>query len=399
MLPYRGNKSAIAKDLVLFLRQSFDCQNFYDLFGGGGSITHVAAKYLKYVHYNEIRKDIFCAVKSVIEGWNFDVLPKSEWISREKFFEIKESNPTNELELARKGLVLTCWSFGNNLDGYIYSNEIEHWKKALHQYKIFNDFSLFNEFGIESLKDKSECKAKYIKWFVAKYHNTNAELNDIIANLESETRKTKEELRLYLCESLKKSGLTQAEVGRRLGTQMQSHYFGRSQWEFPTFEMYEKMSEFMELKPYYEIYEYFDLLQSLQSLERLQSLESLERLQSLQRLQSLERLQRISMTNFSYENVEIMPNSLIYCDIPYNSKSSKDSYGCDYDSFHAEFYDWALNNQNCVVFSEYHENVPKEFEIIWQKKKVNLMAGGGAKKSIEVLAWNKVGNINKTTLF
>lgn len=107
MLPYQGNKSAIAKELVLFLRQSFDHQNFYDLFGGGGSITHETAKYFK-VHYNEIRKDIFCAVKSVIEGWNFEVLPKSEWISRETFREIKESNPTNERELARKGLVLTC---------------------------------------------------------------------------------------------------------------------------------------------------------------------------------------------------------------------------------------------------------------------------------------------------
>lgn len=95
----------------------------------------------------------------------------------------------------------------------------------------------------------------------------------------------------------------------------------------------------------------------------------------------------------------MLPNSLIYCDIPYNSKSSNGSYGCDYDTFHTEFYDWALNNKNTVVFSEYLENVPKEFEIIWQKKKTNLMAGGGAKKSIEVLAWNKVGYINKTTLF
>ena len=105
------------------------------------------------------------------------------------------------------------------------------------------------------------------------------------------------------------------------------------------------------------------------------------------------------MTNFSYENVEIMPNSLIYCDIPYNSQSSKGSYGCDYDSFHNEFYNWASSNENCVVFSEYLGNVPSEFEIIWQKKKTNLMAGGGSKKSIEVLAWNKKGKINKTTLF
>lgn len=327
MLPYQGNKSAIAKDLVLFLRQSFDYQNFYDLFGGGGSITHEAKRYFNFVHYNEIRTDIFCAVKSIIQGENFEFLPKDEWISREKFFEIKESTPTNYKELARKGLVLSCWSFGNNLDGYMYSKEIEDWKKALHDlcfndiinFEVFQSRTFDNDYGIYTLKFDNLDKLLELPRGSQRRYNLTKYVSDRVFSVINDIR-----------------------------------------------------------------------------LERLESLQNIE---SLERLQRLESLENISMTNFSYENVEIMPNSLIYCDIPYNSKSSSGSYGCDYDSFHNEFYNWASSNENCVVFSEYLGNVPSEFEIIWQKKKTNLMAGGGSKKSIEVLAWNKKGKINKTTLF
>lgn len=337
MLPYQGNKSAIAQDLVLFLRQSFDYNNFYDLFGGGGSITYEAKRYFNFVHYNEIRSDIFCAVKSIIQGENFYLLPKDEWISREKFFEIKESNSTNYKQLAIKGLVLACWSFGNNLEDYLYSKEIEDWKIALHDLclndiinvEVFESRTFDNDYGIYTLKFDNLDKLLELQKGSQRRYNLMKYVSDRVFSVRNNTK----------------------------------------------------------------------MIESIQSIERLESLESIKNIERLQRLDRLDRLENISMTNFSYENVEIMPNSLVYCDIPYNSKSTNGSYGCDYDSFHNKFYNWASSNENCVVFSEYLENVPSEFEIIWQKKKTNLMAGGGSKKSIEVLAWNKKGKINKTTLF
>ena len=61
-------------------------------------------------------------------------------------------------------------------------------------------------------------------------------------------KKDAEELRLYLRASLAKSGRTAADVDRALGTNgMSGHYFGASQWLFPTREAYEKMREFMPL--------------------------------------------------------------------------------------------------------------------------------------------------------
>jgi site-specific DNA-adenine methylase len=100
----------------------------------------------------------------------------------------------------------------------------------------------------------------------------------------------------------------------------------------------------------------------------------------------LERL--VTASNLSYEQVKINnPNSILYCDIPYDTAQKKGNYLGTFD--HEEFYDWARNNQNTVVFSEYIENVPADFEIIWKKPKRNLAAGGTGKISIEVLAWNK----------
>lgn len=64
---------------------------------------------------------------------------------------------------------------------------------------------------------------------------------------DEEVNEIKENLRLYLCDALKKSGLTQAEVNRKIGTQMAGHYFGKSEWEFPKREIYEKMQEFLPL--------------------------------------------------------------------------------------------------------------------------------------------------------
>ena len=133
-LPYQGNKQEIAEDLLLFLRRTFpEKENFYDLFGGGGNISEVAFKYWKRVIYNELNTSIYLAFNSLLDGTYEWHLPKSEWISREKFYEIK-AGPDS----ARRGLVLCCWSFGNNQMDYIYSKEIEPWKQALHNI-VFTD--------------------------------------------------------------------------------------------------------------------------------------------------------------------------------------------------------------------------------------------------------------------
>jgi len=63
-----------------------------------------------------------------------------------------------------------------------------------------------------------------------------------------------EGLRLYLRDALNKSGRKASDVDTHLGTNgMAGHYFGASQWMFPTKEAYDKMKEILPLsRDFYE---------------------------------------------------------------------------------------------------------------------------------------------------
>lgn len=351
-LPYRGSKNAIAKRIVDMLPRA---TNFIDLFAGGCAITHCAMLSGKYQNF--IANDIGEAPQLFADAVSGKYHDETRWISREEFKALRDTDL----------YVRWCWSFGNNGENYLYSKEVEPWKRALHYARVYHDRGELLKFGIVSdgsradiRAHEAEYKAKYIRWYMEHRMNTSAELVQQITDTKAEIAKTKEELRQYLCEALRESGLTQAEVGRRLGTQMQGHYFGRSQWEFPTEEHYNRMREFMPLKPYAEVYGYFYLLDTLQSLQRLESLQSLERLQRLQRLQT------------DYRSVPIPPDSVIYCDPPYKDTAG---YGIDFD--HDAFYKWALSQTAPIFISEYQ--MPDDFVCIATIPKISGASGTGSR--------------------
>lgn len=359
--PYRGSKNTIAKRIIDLLPRA---DTFVDLFAGGCAMTHCAMESGKYRNF--IANDIGDAPQLFANAIAGKYRDERRWISREDFFALKDADPYIRL----------CWSFGNSQEHYMYSKEIEPWKRALHYARVFGDRGELLKFGIVSDGSRAdiqahhaEYKEKYIRWYMENRINTSAELAEQITDTKAEIAKTKEELRQYLCDALRASGLTQAEVGRRLGTQMQRHYFGRSQWEFPTEEHYNRMREFIPLKPYAEVYGYFRLLETIESLE---SLESLQRLQRLQRLQSLESLEG------DYRSVTIPPNSAIYCDPPYKDTAG---YGVDFD--HEAFYRWALQQTAPLFISEYQ--MPDDFVCVATIPKVSGASGRGAKITEEKL--------------
>ena len=119
--------------------------NFYDLFGGGYSVSHFmtkhfADKYKQFI-YNEIKSDVVDLVKDAIAGkYNYDVF-KPAWISREQFNSEKKTN----------AYVRCLWSFGNDQRSYLFSRENERIKKSLHQAVVFN---LFDKVAIDLLNIK-----------------------------------------------------------------------------------------------------------------------------------------------------------------------------------------------------------------------------------------------------
>ena len=370
-VPYKGSKNLIATKLAEAIPSA---ENFYDLFAGGCAVTHKMLECGRFKRYyaNDLDGQ---GLKLFTDAVNGKYKDEKRWISREDFSRLKDSDP----------YVACCWSFGNNQKNYMYAKEIEPWKKAQHYAMALGDFSLMEEFGIHtdgSRKDvvahEAEYKRKYIKWWLSQQEYSEEELNVLIERCKGRIAALEEELRQYLLRGLESSGLTQAEVGRRLGTQMQGHYFGKSQWAFPTQEHYDKMRAFMPAldKDYNEVIGLHNIWQSLQRLERLQSLQSLQslqrlqrleslqslqRLERLQRLQSLQRLERLEASFMSYDEVKIKPDSVIYCDPPYRGTSG---YKNEFD--HERFYDWCCQQKELVLVSEYE--MPRgRFTEVWSK--------------------------------
>ena len=361
-IPYKGSKNSIARKIVSFLPSA---DVLIDICAGGCAITHAAleiceglAPKWERIIANDICEMPLKLFKGAICGEYAD---EKRWIDRETFQKLKDVDP----------YVRYCWSFGNNGIDYLYAQEVEPWKKALHYARVFGDTSLLRNMGIDGdgsrtdvMAHESEHKDKYIRWWLSQQEYTPAELDELIKNAKADIERDEEELRAYLLKALKTSGLTQVEVQRRLGTQMSGHYFGRSQWEFPTREMYQRMQEFMPLPDDYN---------ELVGLYRLR--QRLQRLQSLQSLQRLQRLQRLEISFESYENVKIPENSVIYADIPYQGTDCGSYEGFDHESF----FNWAAKQKTPVFISSYKVE-DERFTCVFECDKRSLNNGKGSGK-------------------
>ena len=389
-MPYKGSKQAIAEKLIAAMKPA---DYFVDLFGGGGAMAHCAAVSGKYKHviYNELETVIYNGFKKAIAR-EYD--NEQRWISREDFERLKDTDPYAAM----------CFSFGTNLRDYAYSKEVEPWKKALHYAYVFGDLSEFEKFGIHTdgtradiIKHHDEYKALYVRWYMKNVMKSDKEYQIEKAELERNIEEESEKLRAYLIAARDDAGLKSSEIDRYLGTNgMAGHYFGQSQWEFPTREAYIKLQQIMPAlnQDFDEVVGLASLWQSLQSLQSLQRLQSLQSLQRLQSLQSLQRLQSLDITcyNLSYEKVHIPENSVIYCDIPY---IGTDEYKQPFD--HEEFWRWAKGQRQPLYVSEY--NAPEGFYNIEAIEKTSTLGSGNNKKTIERLFSNQKHRLHEQLTF
>lgn len=113
-----GSKNFIASKIISALPSA---EVFVDLFAGGCAVTHAAmlsGKYKKVIA-NDIEGNGIRLFVNAIQGKYHD---EKRWISREEFYLLKDIDP----------YVRLCWSFGNNGSDYLYSHDVEPYKKALH---------------------------------------------------------------------------------------------------------------------------------------------------------------------------------------------------------------------------------------------------------------------------
>lgn len=201
-----GSKNALAEDIISFLPRG---RRFVDLFGGGFAISHCACLSGKWenVFYNEIQGIVVDTVRKAVDGFYSEENFTPEWIDREKFFREKDSD----------GYIKYCWSFGGRGESYLYSKEIEDYKRAYHEAVVFGEYERGKKYdidfspidGIRGLKERRLATRKLVfrnlaeKGVLVKkgsHYYKNGKLIDIIQSLERLERLE----RLQSLESLQK---------------------------------------------------------------------------------------------------------------------------------------------------------------------------------------------------
>lgn len=320
-LPYTGSKSRVAHWVIDNLPSG---RVLIDAFAGGCAITHRAllSKKWQTIIANDINGKYPQLFLDAARGKYRD---ERRWISREDFKRLKSQD----------AFVACCWSFGNNLQNYIYSQAIEPYKRALHYAIVLDDFAQMQEL----MPDVAQAVHESIHW-LRNLHDRRVTAQKVIV-----------------------------KTLKRLTGDNYAHQIIQSNPLYQSIQHSNKDAQRLERL------QSLESLERLERLERLQSLQSLESLERLQSLDRLERLERLRVTSLSYDEIDIPDGAVVYCDPPYHA--------CDYRLYegtakafdHCAFYDWCVrvSKTNPIFISEYSIEDDR-FEIVAEKQKITSMA-------------------------
>ena len=319
-LPYTGSKSRIAHWVI----DNLPCGRvLIDAFAGGCAITHRALLSQKWqkIIANDINGKYLQLFADAIHGRYRD---EKRWISRDDFERLK----------LQDAFIACCWSFGNNLLDYMYSQAIEPYKRALHYAIVFDDFAPMQEL----MPEVAQAVCEAIHW-IRNTHDRRITAQKVIV-----------------------------KTLKRLTGDNYAHQIIQSN------PLYKTIRHTSRNTPSLNSLERLQSLQSLESLQSLQSLERLERLQSLESLQSLQSLECLRVTSLSYDEIDIPDDAVVYCDPPYHA-CDKDLYEGTARFDHNAFYDWCVrvSKTNPIFISEYSIEDDR-FEIVAEKQKITSFA-------------------------
>jgi len=152
-IPYMGSKAKICDQIIKIFPKA---DHFYDLFGGGFSVTHAMllkrSKDFKHFHFNEIRPGICDLIQKAIAGeFNYKKF-KPPFVSREEFSKNLDTDP----------MIKILWSFGNNGKNYLFGDDIEGYKRSMHNAIVFNEFDSLAEavLGMKSFAEGYSIKQR-----------------------------------------------------------------------------------------------------------------------------------------------------------------------------------------------------------------------------------------------
>lgn len=151
-LVYRGSKRNIADDILKAIYDyNPNAYAFYDLFGGGGSMSLYAKKCGYDVYYNDLNKHIYGVIDYFKKHRNNLDSRLYDFLSREEFYRIKEKENKTPVEY----VMLYLHSFSNNFKEYFCKKEDEEYYKHFYNFVVKNSYESACYFDSYALKINS----------------------------------------------------------------------------------------------------------------------------------------------------------------------------------------------------------------------------------------------------
>lgn len=125
-MPYMGSKQKLVDKIIpLILSRHRGATDFYDLFGGGGSISFYVLQRYPHIktHYNELNTAIVELLRHIQNGGEIP----TTFVPRAIFSQKINKNDWYA------GFLQCCWTFGNNQRSYLYGDKIEEFKQKYHE--------------------------------------------------------------------------------------------------------------------------------------------------------------------------------------------------------------------------------------------------------------------------
>ncbi len=331
-----GSKNSIVDKIIFYILQRHHKVNYFiDVFTGGFAVSDYVLQHTnKKVLANDFNKYVIALLDKTLKGELPDKI--YDWVSRETFMDVK-NNPDN-YEDWYVGYILTIWSFGNSQQAYMYGKDIEQDKKNIHNIIVFNKFA-------DEFKNFKKIIPEKIQKLDYKRHK---EKRNKVLNV----------LKNYFNEKTLIENLQRTERLDRV-------------------QLYNK--DWKRDKR-------LDMVQNLAQLERVQNLERLDM------VQNLAQLDRVQLYNKDWKDFlketphEVLKDSIIYCDPPYEDTAEYMIDGFNHD----EFWQWFRETPYCVYVSSY--KAPDDIEPLNFEYKNQLLSGGVGKVATENIYWNGKGD-------
>ena len=137
-LPYMGSKQNIAYSIMMtIIQEKPKAKYFFDIFGGGASMSLMAKQFGLKVYYSEKNEGIV----NLLIFLRDNKIPKEwiKWVDREEFKKCLGKNDPYSV------FVSVVWSFGNNRQAYLYGKDIEEQKRLVFEVVVNQDYKCLNE--------------------------------------------------------------------------------------------------------------------------------------------------------------------------------------------------------------------------------------------------------------